>query len=202
MCDLNTAAGADRLHGLIAGAHAVIDDHDPAWLARLGLSPGQVEQRHPGTVFCSITPYGRDAPAETWNAQSINVFHESGWGYHTPSHADPGTPPLKGPGRFLVDYEAALDAALCVSASLYGLLHGRPGRFVDISEQAVMASRADCVIGRFVTGEIAPEGTREDYDQQGPASFFACADGHVYLYMTSRSHWLAVKQLLGASGMA
>jgi crotonobetainyl-CoA:carnitine CoA-transferase CaiB-like acyl-CoA transferase len=200
VCDLNTAAGAHRLHELIAGAHAAIDDHDPAWLARLGLSPGQVEQRHPGTVFCSITPYGRDAPAETWNAQSINVFHESGWGYHTPSHADPDTPPLKGPGRFLVDYEAALDAALCVSASLYGLLHGRPGRFVDISEQAVMASRADCVIGRFVTGEIAPEGTREDYDQQGPASFFACADGHVYLYMTSRSHWLAVKQLLGGPG--
>ncbi|MDT5045358.1 MAG: hypothetical protein QOG75_1211, partial [Mycobacterium sp.] len=29
VCDLNTAAGADRLHGLIAGAHAVIDDHNP-----------------------------------------------------------------------------------------------------------------------------------------------------------------------------
>ena len=34
--------------------------------------------------------------ARRWNAKSINVFHASGWGYHTPSHADPGKPPLKG----------------------------------------------------------------------------------------------------------
>jgi crotonobetainyl-CoA:carnitine CoA-transferase CaiB-like acyl-CoA transferase len=197
VCDLSTSAGSDRLHGLVAGAHAVIDDHDPDWLTALGLSPKDIEWRYPGIVLCSITPYGRDAPREQWNAQSINVFHECGWGYHTPSHADPDTPPLKGPGRFLVDYEAGLDAALCVSASLYGLLHGRPGRFVDVSTQAVMASRSDCVIGRFVTGEIVPDGARDDYDQQGPASVFACADGYVYLYLTSTGHWRAVKELLG-----
>jgi hypothetical protein len=40
------------------------------------------------------------------------VFHASGWGYHTPSHPDPALPPLQGPGRFLADYEAGLDAAL------------------------------------------------------------------------------------------
>ena len=55
-----------------------------------------------------------------------------------------------------------------------------------VSAQAVLVSRADCILGRFITGEIAPEGTRDDYDQQGPASFFACRDGHVYLYMTNR----------------
>ena len=33
--------------------------------------------------------------------------------------------------------------------------------------------------------------------RQGPASFFACADGFVYLYMTSRAHWLGVKALMG-----
>ncbi len=196
-CDLSTEAGADRLHGLIAGAHAVVDDHDPAWLAGVGLSPADAGRRYPELVVCSITPFGYEAPPEMWNAQSLNVFHGSGWGFHTPSHADPSTPPLKGAGRFLVDYEAGLDAALCVSACLYGLLHDRPGRFVDVSEQAVMASRSDCVIGRFVSGEIAPEGSREDYDQQGPASFFECADGYVYLYVTSTSHWRAVKDLLG-----
>ncbi|BBZ26290.1 putative CoA-transferase [Mycolicibacterium madagascariense] len=197
VCDPSTEAGAGLLHGLIAGAHAVVDDHDPTWLVGVGLSPGDVERRYPELVVCSITPYGHHAPPQTWNAQSLNVFHASGWGFHTPSHADPSTAPLKGPGRFLVDYEAGLDAALCVVACLYGLLHGRPGRFVDVSEQAVMASRSDCVTGRFVTGEITPEGSREDYDQQGPASFFPCADGYVYLYVTSTSHWRALKDLLG-----
>ena len=52
-------------------------------------------------------------------------------------------------------------------------------------------------MGRFITGEVPADGERSDFDQQGPASFFACADGFVYLYMTSRAHWLGVKALLG-----
>ena len=94
---------------------------------------GAWAQRHPNVVFCSITPFGQGAPAEFENAKSINVFHASGWGYHTPSHADAGKPPLQGPGRFLADYEAGLDAALCVASSLFGRLHTGQGESIDIS---------------------------------------------------------------------
>lgn len=177
---------AERLGQLIGGADAVIDDGDT-----------DGAQRHPGVVFCSITPFGANAPAEYANAKSINVFHASGWGYHTPSHPDPTRPPLRGPGRFLADYEAGLEAALCVAAALFGRLHSGGGEAIDVSQQAVLVSRADCILGRLVTGEVPALGTRDDYDQQGPASFFACADGFVYLYMTSRAHWLGVKQLMG-----
>ena len=148
-------------------------------------------------VFCSITPFGQLADAEFGNAKSINVFHASGWGFHTPSHADPADPPLQGPGRFLADYEAGLDAALCVASSLFRRLHTGQGEVIDVSQHAVLVSRADCIVGRFITGEVPADGARSDYDQQGPASFFACADGFVYLYMTSRAHWLGVKALMG-----
>jgi crotonobetainyl-CoA:carnitine CoA-transferase CaiB-like acyl-CoA transferase len=184
--DVTAAADLERLHKLIGTAGAVIEDRAMDW-----------SERHPDVVFCSITPFGQGAPAEFENAKSINVFHASGWGYHTPSHADPARPPLQGPGRFLADYEAGLDAALCVASSLFGRLHSGQGEFIDISEHAVLVSRADCILGRFITGEVPAEGARGDYDQQGPASFFACADGFVYLYMTSRAHWLGVKALLG-----
>ena len=76
-------------------------------------------------------------------------------------------------------------------------MHSGQGEDIDISQHAVLVSRADCILGRFITGEVPAEGTRDDYDQQGPASFFACADGFVYLYMTSRAHWLGVKALMG-----
>jgi crotonobetainyl-CoA:carnitine CoA-transferase CaiB-like acyl-CoA transferase len=184
---LDVAGEQDALHDLIGSAHAVIDDHASSVLAA----------RHPGVVFCAITPYGQDAPPEMQNAKSINVFHSSGWGYHTPSHADPALPPLKGPGRFLPDYEAGLDAALCVASSLFGQLHTGHGEFIDVSAQAVLVSRADCILGRFITGEIAPENSRHDYDQQGPASILACGDGHVYLYMTNGAHWAGLKELMG-----
>ncbi|OBG38853.1 CaiB/BaiF CoA-transferase family protein [Mycobacterium sp. E3198] len=177
---------ADDLHGLIGTADAVIEDRASGW-----------SERHPKVVFCSITPFGQGAPAELDNAKSINVFHASGWGYHTPSHADTGRPPLQGPGRFLADYEAGLDAALCVASSLFRRLHTGEGEFIDVSQQAVLVSRADCILGRFLTGEVPAEGRRGDYDQAGPAAFFACADGFVYLYMTSRAHWLGVRELMG-----
>ncbi|MCV7092539.1 CaiB/BaiF CoA transferase family protein [Mycobacterium interjectum] len=177
---------ADRLQNLIGTADAVIEDRATGW-----------SERHPGVVFCSITPFGQGAPADFDNAKSINVFQASGWGYHTPSHADPDRPPLQGPGRFLVDYEAGLDAALCVASSLFRRLHTGEGEFIDVSQHAVLVSRADCILGRFLAGEVPAEGLRGDYDQAGPAAFFACADGFVYLYMTSRAHWVGVRELMG-----
>ena len=184
--DRGSMADVELLHQMIGAADAVVEDRATGWY-----------ERHPDVVFCSITPFGQEVAAEFENARSINVFHASGWGYHTPSHADPDKPPLQGPGRFLADYEAGLDAALCVAASLFGRLHTGQGELIELSEHAVLASRADSVLGRFITGEVTAEGTRDDYDQAGPAAFFACADGFVYLYMTSRAHWLGVKNLMG-----
>lgn len=184
--DLASASGTARLHQLIETADAVIGPPATDWAAR-----------HPSVVFCTITPHGQGAPPEFDNARSITVFHASGWGDHTPSHADPAKPPLQGPGRFLADYEAGLEAALCVASSLFGRLHTGTGECIDISAHAVLVSRADCILGRFITGEAPADGTRDDYDQSGPAAFFACADGYVYLYMTSRAHWHGMKTLMG-----
>lgn len=186
------------MHELIAAADAVIDDHSAAWAAEHGLTADVVARRHPHVVFCAVTPYGRTAPSAFDNAMSLNVFHASGWGYHTPSHADPDLPPLNGPGRFLAEYEGALDAALCVMSALFDRMHTGRGEYIDVSQQAVLASRADCILGRFITGEITPRNTRDDYDQAGPATFFASRDGFVYLYMTNRAHWTGLKSLMGA----
>ncbi|MBB3748705.1 crotonobetainyl-CoA:carnitine CoA-transferase CaiB-like acyl-CoA transferase [Mycolicibacterium sp. BK634] len=178
-------AHSPAVQDLIASADAVIDDHHPV----------EPPNRR-GLVFCSITPFGASAPPELQNSKSINIFQAGGWGHHTPSHPDPALPPLKGPGRYSPDYEAGLDAALCVMAALFRQMHTGDGEFIDISQHAVMVARADCILGRFITGEVSPENTRDDFDQQGPASMFACADGFVYLYMTSRGHWLALEELL------
>lgn len=169
-----------QLHQLLRGADVV-------------LGAAHLAERHPEAVFCTISPFG---PGDFDNAKSINVFQASGWGYHTPSHAGPAEPPLQGPGRFLPDYEAALDAALCIGSALFRRLHGGQGESIDISTQAVLVSRADCIVGRFVAGEDAAGADRSAYDQRGPASFFRCADGYVYLYVTSRAHWLGIKALL------
>ncbi|WIM85782.1 CoA transferase [Candidatus Mycobacterium wuenschmannii] len=65
----------DGMNALIASADAVIGEQSVA----------EIAGDHPDTVFCAVTPYGVQAPAELHNAASLNVFHASGWGFHTPA---------------------------------------------------------------------------------------------------------------------
>jgi crotonobetainyl-CoA:carnitine CoA-transferase CaiB-like acyl-CoA transferase len=206
--DLGAPEDAARLRALIETADAVIDDHDDAWptglgptglgLAGLGLDEAAREGSHAGVVFCDIRRFGAGAPADWAKARSLNVFHASGWGYHTPSSPDPERPPLKGPGRFLVDYEAGLDAALCVAAALYRRGRDGAGQSIEVSQLEVMVSRTDAVLGRLLAGEEEPGTGRDAYDLNGPADAFACRDGFVYLVVLHRGHWTALRTLMGA----
>jgi crotonobetainyl-CoA:carnitine CoA-transferase CaiB-like acyl-CoA transferase len=196
--ELSDASQVERLHQLIATADAVVDDHPETWLAELGLGPEERAARHPQAVFCAIRRFGTGAPEDWSVATTLNVFHASGWGYHTPSAPDPARPPLMGGARFLADYEAGLDGALCVAAGLYR--RGRIGRgqSVEVSQLEVLVSRADAVVGRFLAGDDEPGVARDAYDLNGPTASFPCRDGFVYLVVLHRGHWAALRRLMGA----
>jgi crotonobetainyl-CoA:carnitine CoA-transferase CaiB-like acyl-CoA transferase len=101
--DITTPGGKEALHALVAGVDVILDDHPRGFLEGLGISPAEIDARYPRVIVCAITRFGYDAPAPIQLACSLNVFHSSGWGYHSPSEADPDRPPLKGAGRFHVD---------------------------------------------------------------------------------------------------
>ena len=117
---LDLAQSGDRatLARLLGKAAALVDDHSEGEAAARRLSPGGIAQEHPHLVHCAITPFGQGAPAEWQNARPINVINAGGWAYHSPSETPREKPPLKGAGRFLPDYEAGIDAAMCTMASL------------------------------------------------------------------------------------
>ena len=200
---LDLADPADRatLDRLLARAHALVDDHDEAWGAAHGLASADVARAHPHLVHCIITPFGQGAPAEWQQAHPINVINAGGWAYHTPSEAKPDKPPLKGAGRFLPSCESAIDAAMCVLASLHRQRKTKPrehgGQFIDISEVEVQMNRIDGVLDRLLAGDVEPSAERTAYDMGGPATCFACKDGHVYLFMTTKAHWQALSALMG-----
>src|SRR5690606_17879143 len=94
--DLHTEAGHTTLRQLLTGVDAVLDDHAPGWLASIDIDIASIERAHPHLVLCAITPYGDAPPPERRLAQDLNLMHASGWGYHTPSGANPEQTPLKG----------------------------------------------------------------------------------------------------------
>lgn len=197
--ELDLAQAADRatLARLLARAHALIDDHDEVWAAAHGLGQQDVAAAHPQLVHCAITPFGQGAPADWQIAGPLGVINAGGWAYHSPSETAPDKPPLKGAGRFLPDYESGIDAALCVAASLHRQRRTGTGQFIDIAEVEVQVNRIDAVLGRMLAGEAEPSAARSAYDMGGPGTSFACKDGHVYLFMTTKAHWRALGQLMG-----
>ncbi|MDP9139410.1 MAG: CoA transferase [Pseudomonadota bacterium] len=192
--DLDNPGSAATLQQLLEKVDVVIDDHAPGWLQAHGIDP---EQLRPDLVVCSITAYGQSPPDDRLHAEDLNVFHSSGWGYHTPSGAADTQPPLKGPGRFLPSYEAALDAALCIVASVYERDESKLGRFIDISRRDVLASRVDYVLGQMAAGDMDVGTRRTAFDLFGPAGIFPCKDGYAYIWMSAPGHWDALRKLLG-----
>lgn len=190
--DPSQPADRKKLERLLERADALIDDH-----ARPLYSPQELSDLFPHLVHCLITPFGQRAPADYQQARSINVINAGGWAYHSPSETPPDKPPLKGAGRFLPDYEAGIDAALCVLSSLLRQRRSGQGQAIDISEVEVQVNRADTVLGRMLAGEQEPSKARTAYDMGGPATSFACADGFLYIFMTTKAHWKGLVSLMG-----
>jgi crotonobetainyl-CoA:carnitine CoA-transferase CaiB-like acyl-CoA transferase len=195
--DITTPSGQEVLHTLVEGVDAIVDDHPSGFLESLGLDPASISKQYPRLIVCTVTPFGYDAPAAMQKAYSLNVFHSSGWGYHSPSEPDLGRPPLKGAGRFLVDYESGLSAALAVAAASYWQASSGRGQLIDVSQQQSMASLCDYVLGQMVAGNMEVSARRQAFDLRGPATIFECRDGYVYLWLSEPAHWNGLQTLLG-----
>jgi len=195
--DLDQPEDRARLDQLLARANALIDDHDEAWGDAHALSYPAVSTSHPQLVHCIITAFGQGAPQAWQRARPINVINAGGWAYHSPSETAADKPPLKGAGRFLPDYESGIDAALCVLASLHRQRQTGQGQFIDISEVEVQVNRIDCVLDRMLAGDVEPSAERTAYDMGGPGTSFACRDGHIYIFMTTKAHWQGLCGLMG-----
>lgn len=195
--DLESDVGLAMLARLIEQADVVVDDHPSGWLAKAGLDPETLERDRPGLVLCSITPFGQNPPDHRKHAEDLTVFHASGWGYHTPGLGYDDMPPLKGPGRFLSSYESGMEAAMYVAAALFDREATGLGRFIDVSMNEVMVSRADYVVAQFVAGEMDVSDWRGAFDMHGPGGIFPCRDGFIYVFMATPDHWQAYRKLVG-----
>ncbi len=60
-----------------------------------------------------------------------------------------------------------------------------------------MASLVDYVLGQMVAGTMEVSARRQAYDLGGPATFFQCRDGYVYLWMSEPGHWNGMWTLMG-----
>ncbi|MGW0055772.1 CaiB/BaiF CoA transferase family protein [Nocardia nova] len=126
--DLKSPAGVKLLHRLLERADVLVANLAPGALDRLGLSPAEVESRHPDLISLTIDGFGAGGPLSHKRAYDLLVQAEAGVCAVTGTAGAPAKP-----GPPVADVTTGLYAALSIVASLCGRLRRGPGPGTAIS---------------------------------------------------------------------
>ncbi|MGE2692404.1 CaiB/BaiF CoA transferase family protein [Mycolicibacterium pulveris] len=118
--DLKTTEGLGILHRLLDAADVLVSNLAPGSTGRLGITPAEMEARHPNVIAVEIDGYGPGGPLSHKRAYDLLIQAESGTCAVT-GHA--GAPAKPGPP--VADVSAGLHAALSILAMLYSRDTGR-----------------------------------------------------------------------------
>jgi formyl-CoA transferase len=112
--DITNPKGQEVAHRIIQGCDIVVQNFAPGALDRRGLGVGQLHDKYPRLIVCSITGYGEDGPYRDRKAYDALLQAEAGVFSIT------GTPeaPSKA-GVPVVDFASGLYALSSILAALY-----------------------------------------------------------------------------------
>jgi crotonobetainyl-CoA:carnitine CoA-transferase CaiB-like acyl-CoA transferase len=191
--DLRTADGRAVLDALLRRADVFVTNLRPSALARLGLDPATLTERHPRLVHATITGYG-EADADRPGYDMGAFWSRPGTALAlTPRGAEP---PFQRPG--MGDHTTALAAAGGICAALVG--RGRTGRgqLVTTSLLRTGAYFMGSDLAVLARGGTAATGARRMMGNPLLGSYRA-GDGRWFwlLGVQAGRHWPAVARAIG-----
>jgi crotonobetainyl-CoA:carnitine CoA-transferase CaiB-like acyl-CoA transferase len=154
--DLRGEAGRAELDRLLETADVFVENLNPAKLASLGLTPGELRERHPQLIYCALSGFGLTGPDAGLAGYDLIAQARSGLMSVTGAA---GGPPQR-VSTALSDIVTGMAAALAVSAALVRQRASGRGDLVDVSlldtDLALLAPR----IAAYLAGgpEPAPSG--------------------------------------------
>ncbi|MEU9242655.1 CaiB/BaiF CoA-transferase family protein [Streptomyces sp. NPDC048385] len=179
--NLKTDGGLAVLHQLLQHADVLVSNLAPGATAKLGLSPSDLETRHPDLIAVEIDGYGPGGPLSHRRAYDLLVQAESG-ACSVTGHPDA---PAK-PGPPVADVCSGLYAALSVLA----LLHARrPGR-VAVSMFDTMTELMGYPLTYTLHSGVEQQPLGMSSPAVSPYGAYRTADGHsVVLGTTNDREW-------------
>ncbi len=196
---LDTAVPADQeiLARLVSTADVLIDNYRPGVLARIGLEPHAIGQRHPRLIHCSITGFGtggpyRARPAFDHVGQALSGI--------TSLLVDPEHPEAFGPT--LADNVTAMYAAYGILGAVAERARTGRGRRVEVNMlESSMAFIQDIYLGLTRNNQTSGKFTRITRSQ---AFVLTCMDGKMLAVhlSTTEKFWGELIAALGADDLA
>ncbi len=147
LLDFSEPSGRARLEELLAAADVVVQGYRPGALARYGLAPEALAERHPHLTLVTLSAWGASGPWAARRGFDSLVQCPTGIAVAEGSLEQPGVLPAQ-----VLDHATGYLAAAAALLALAGLERGEPPRSVRLS----LAQTARWLTGAG-TGEREPE---------------------------------------------
>ncbi|MFF0224101.1 CaiB/BaiF CoA transferase family protein [Streptomyces sp. NPDC004629] len=197
--DLKSDPGLAVLHRLLDRADVLVSNLAPGTTAKLGLSPADLEVRHPEVIAVEIDGYGPGGPLSHKRAYDLLVQAESGACAVT---GHPGAPAKPGPP--VADVCSGLYAALSVLALLHGKVRGRAAASVAVSMFDTMTELMGYPLTYTRHSGVEQQPLGMGSPAVAPYGAYPTADGHtVVLGTTNDREWQRLaRNVLGRPDLA
>jgi crotonobetainyl-CoA:carnitine CoA-transferase CaiB-like acyl-CoA transferase len=172
----------------------------PSALARWGLEPARLVERHPRLVVLHVSGYGADGPDSDKPGYGTLAEAMSGFAHLV---GEPDGPPSL-PPFMLADGVAALSAAGAVMAALYHRdARGGRGQHIDVNLIEPLARLIESATLEYDQFGVVPTRTGSRFDASAPRNCYQTSDGK-WLAMSSASPRMAqrVFEVVGRPDLA
>ncbi len=195
--DLKAPAGRDALLRLIATADVLIESFRPGVMDRLGLGPAALRAQFPRLVYCAITGYGQDGPAQQRAGHDLNYLGYAG--VLDMNRAAPDQPPVLPPAQLADLAGGALPAVMGILAALVGRSVSGQGDVVDVSMlDGALALQPLAAVVALATGHAPRPGQPQLHGGDPVYGIYATLDGrYLTLAALEPKFWERFCQLVG-----
>ncbi|MDX1541261.1 MAG: CaiB/BaiF CoA-transferase family protein [Geminicoccaceae bacterium] len=194
--DLKDEKVRDELMPLIEAADVLVEQFRPGVMDRLRLGYGDLKERNPKLIYCSITGYGQDGPKAGIAAHDLNYIAEVGLlGLAAGEDGAPVVPPA-----LIADIAGgSWPAVINILLALHERSRTGQGRHLDVSMTDNLFPFMYWALGSLALGEAPPKPGGELVTGGSPRyAIYRTADGR-YLAAAplEKKFWRRFTELIG-----
>jgi crotonobetainyl-CoA:carnitine CoA-transferase CaiB-like acyl-CoA transferase len=184
--DLNSDAGQEVLHRLVATSHAVANNLRGDLPARMGLNYDALKAINPAIVCAHLSAYGRDNERATWPGYDYLMQAEAGFCALT---GDPGGPPQRF-GLSMVDFMTGTQMAVGLLAALLDAQRSGEGCDIDLDLlSSAVHQMTYPALWYLNEGDATPRTPRSAHPSATPSQMFRAADGWMFVMCQLPKFW-------------
>ena len=196
--NLKDPDGRAIFYDLVKTADVVVQNYTTGCLEELGLEYHKLKALNSKLIYCSINGFGRTGPKA--NDPAYDVVIQAFTGVMA-SNGEPDAQPVR-IGPPVIDYGTGAQAAMAISAALFGRERTGEGRYIDVamSDAALMLMTMN-VVTAAGTGKAPLTHGNQDPGNAG-YSAYDTADGMVMLGAYTAKQYAGLMQVLGYNDIA